>query len=518
MLSQFIQSKLLTKTGKFNNRVTSVDWWEVRGYTSIYNKILETTQFLEINSSFTERCYYIFNGIETKQICEVCNENQKLFKGFSSGLSECCSKKCTLKSTSRVNNIKKTKLNRYGNESYVNQEKAKKTNLNRYGVEYSTQSDNMKDKTKKKKIELYGDQYYNNTPKAKKTNLERYGVEYTSQVRSIIEKIQNKKNENLPELRDKEWLIEQNKTKGITQIAEELNVTYRSVYLWFLKYNIPINSFISTYSKTQKEIYDFVESLGFITLLNDRTYIKPKELDILIPDKMIAIELNGCYWHAEDKERHLQKLNLCNSVNIKLLQFWDIEWYYKQEICKSIIKSNLGINEVIYARKCSLVDLTPKEYKEFIEENHIQGYAPASIRYGLIYNGKLVSCISFSKSRFDKNKKYELIRYANKLNTNVIGGFSKLLKYSKLESIITYCDLRLFTGNVYQAAGFTLTKTTNPGYFYYKSGIVKSRLQFQKHKLEKILPIYDSNLTEVQNTKNNGWIQVFDCGNGVWEL
>lgn len=43
---------------------------------------------------------------------------------------------------------------------------------------------------------------------------------------------------------------------------------------------------------------------------------------------------------------------------------------------------------------------------------------------------------------------------ACKLNTSVIGGFSKLLKYCELSSFISYVDRRLFTGEGYLKAGF----------------------------------------------------------------
>lgn len=517
-LKTFIETSVLTKTKKFNNRATNKQWWVDRSYECIYNEIFEKTKFLDESYDIVIRCYCIVNDITTIELCEVCNKSHKLFNGYTSGFSNVCSRTCSLKSPSRIVNIKATKKERYGSETYVNAEKAKQTIIKRYGVEYTTQSQQMKEKSKQSKLEKYGDCNYNNLEKAKQTNIERYGVEYTSQAKSVIDKIQNKKNLINPTLRDIDWLIEENKTKSITQISEELDVTYRTVYLWYKKYNIDINFFAPDYSKTQKEIYDFVESLNFAVKLNDRNLIKPKELDILVPDKNLAIELNGCYWHRENKERHILKLNLCEEKGLRLLQFWDIEWYTKNEICKSILRSNLGLNKKIYARKCKIVSVSNSEYKQFMDENHIQGYAAASIRYGLMYDDILVSCISFSKSRFDKSKKYELVRYANKLNINVIGGFSKLLKFSGLTSILTYCDLRLFTGNMYKNSGFKFIRNTKPGYFYYKSGMVKSRIQCQKHKLEKELPNFDNTLTESENMHNNGWVRVFDCGNSVWEF
>jgi hypothetical protein len=37
--------------------------------------------------------------------------------------------------------------------------------------------------------------------------------------------------------------------------------------------------------------------------------------------------------------------------------------------------------------------------------------------------------MTFGKPRFNKNYEYELVRFASKLGTKVIGGAGKLLKY-----------------------------------------------------------------------------------------
>ena len=41
-------------------------------------------------------------------------------------------------------------------------------------------------------------------------------------------------------------------------------------------------------------------------------------------------------------------------------------------------------------------------------------------------------------------------------------------------------------------------------------------MAFQKHKLKNLLSVFDSNLTEWENMKNNGFDRIWDCGNGKW--
>lgn len=524
-LKKFILENCLTVQGKFNNRATDLKWWEIRNHVSIYDEILEVTKFLPDDSLMTRRVFHIVNDLYEVEKCVHCTVNDRIFINYTEGYSQFCSRPCSIKSDARVQKIQATNLEKYGCKCSAQnkdiQDKIKKTNLERYGVEHSFQSTQMKDKSKVTKLERYGDENYVNMERIKQSNLEKYGYEYTTQVPSIIDKMQESKMDNYnPLLRDKEWLIEQNKTKNISKIAEELGLTQRSVYLWMLKHEIPFLTHASKDFKAQREMYDYLLELGVGNVIyNDRRAIGPKHLDIFVPDLNIGIEHNGIYWHREDKVRHIEKLNLCLDKGIKLLQFWDYQWIINKDICKSIIKSNLGLNERIYARKCKIVEISYKEYESFMDDNHIHGSAMASIRYGLEYNGELVACISFSKPRSKGNREkydYELIRYANKINFNVVGGFSRLFKKANLNNIISYCDLMLFNGNMYKESGFEQLPNTDVGYFYSNNKTIKPREFLQKHKLADNLKNYNGNISAAENIFNEGWYKIWNCGNGVW--
>jgi hypothetical protein len=126
------------------------------------------------------------------------------------------------------------------------------------------------------------------------------------------------------------------------------------------------------------------------------------------------------------------------------------------------------------------------------------------------------------KSRYSKEHEWEIFRYANKLNSKVLGGFSKLFSYFEKnynpKSVITYANRRLFTGSVYISAGFSFSHNSSPSYFYIKNGVpVGSRQNFQKHKLPSILKTYDPLKTEWENMVDNGYDRVWDCGNRVFE-
>ena len=72
------------------------------------------------------------------------------------------------------------------------------------------------------------------------------------------------------------------------------------------------------------------------------------------------------------------------------MHIFEDDWIYKEEIIKSILLNRLGIIEnKIYARKCELKEVSYKDSKEFLDNNHIQGNSMSKHRIGLYYNDEL---------------------------------------------------------------------------------------------------------------------------------
>lgn len=265
--------------------------------------------------------------------------------------------------------------------------------------------------------------------------------------------------------------------------------------------------------------------------------IKTKTIDIVIPDKKLAIEYNGLMDHSfgkskytrfnsallENRNNHLERTILCETEGLKLIQIFENEWMNKtsKEVWKSIISTNLRINERIYARKCEIKEVKDnKLIQSFLNENHLQGYCKSKIKIGLFYNNELVSLMTFGKPRFSKKYEWELIRFCNKINLSVVGGPSKLFNYFIKtycpDTIISYCDIRVFSGEMYESLGFRLTHNSEPNYFYVKGNNVYPRYQYQKHKLSKLLSDFDVNKSEKENMFDNGYRRIWDCGNKVY--
>jgi hypothetical protein len=187
-----------------------------------------------------------------------------------------------------------------------------------------------------------------------------------------------------------------------------------------------------------------------------------------------------------------------------------------------MILNKLGKTEnKIYARKCDIrYDINIKDIKNFLEKNHIQGYVGSSVKIGLFYNNELVSLMTFGNRRIamgkkiTSNREYELLRFCNKINTNVVGGASKLFKsfiknYNPKE-ITTYADRSISQGQLYINLGFYFLKKTQPNYYYIVDGIRKYRFNYRKDKLIK--DGYESNKSEHEIMLERKIYRIYDSG------
>lgn len=446
----------------------------------------------------------------------------------------------------------KTKLDKYGDSNFNNREKAKQTCLEKYGVTSVAKTNEVKAKIRKTCQERYGADSYLSTnefrEKSKQTCLEKYGTEYITQsehFKSISRKtcIEHFRVDNAWKSEEIIRKSIQNRINKVTQFELENECTSIATVIdiygqgWLsIKDQIKLlhlgkNTFVAnselvkieeysnthTRSKTEDELFNFIKSIYDGPILrNSRSIIKPLELDIYLPELKLAIEFNGMYWHSTnhgyDKYSHLNKTELCKLQNIRLIHIFEYEWNTTKDICKSIISSAIGkYNTKIYARQCVLKEVSHVEAKIFLEENHIQGSVPSSYRLGLYYNNELVQLITISKSRYKKDE-MELLRMCTKLNTQVIGGFSKLIAHQPY-NLVSYVDRSKFSGSGYSKIGFILIDVSGPSYSYYKHNIKLNRVSAQKHKLSALLKDdYNENETEIQNMTRCGWLQVYDCG------
>ena len=273
----------------------------------------------------------------------------------------------------------------------------------------------------------------------------------------------------------------------------------------------------------EKELGEVIKENGYEYFTNDRTILNGKELDIYIPSKKIAFEFDGIYWHNElnkNKSYHLDKTIECEKIGIRLIHIFEDEWINKKDILLSMIKNILGNTEMhIYARKCKVVKIDDASVvNDFLMENHLQGICPSTIKYGLYYNNELVSLMTFGKSRHfigNGSREYELLRFCNKKNYNVIGAASKLFKSFIKEynpsSVVSYADRRWSIGNLYEKLGFTLYNKSNPNYYYVIGNERKNRFNYRKSELMRKYNC-PKDVSEHEFCLSQKWYRIYDCG------
>lgn len=279
-------------------------------------------------------------------------------------------------------------------------------------------------------------------------------------------------------------------------------------------------------SKAEQEIADFLSSLKCGAVITRcRDIISPRELDIYLPEHKLAIEYCGIYWHSEvagkkGQHYHREKWEQCKQKQIKLITIFEDEWKNHKDLICSMLRHQVKqkSNTKVYARKCQILKIDSKLSSEFLNKNHIHGSAAAEIHLGLYYNNQLVYVMSFTRHNISRNntQNWEIQRMAGLINVAVVGGASKLFNYFTKtynpENMISYADLRWFTGNSYQHLGFSLSQNTKPGYWYIDRNFTsrKHRYSLRKNKFD------DQNLTEWQNRQLQGWDRIWDCGHAKW--
>ena len=472
------------------------------------------------NTEFMEALWLYYEGLDesSKPTCPVCGKPLPFIK-FIKGYKSFCSRECAWKGTREK--AKKTMIERYGGVGYASpktREKIINTNIERYGCKCGLQNVDVREKAKKTNLERYGAvspmQSEIVKEKTKRTMLERYGVEHALQSEQLLNKSkQTRKNHFGEKLHRKLKIVEKKpqKTKVKYYITNNQNtlIVHPNIKIFIKelldKYNIEYKS-------------------------NNRSIIGSKELDIYIPSKNLAIECNGCYWHSELKKPnnsyHIAKMRECEKLGIQLIQIWEDWIIHKSEIVKSLVLSKLGIyKDRIYARKCTLREVPMDECANFLENNHLQGSVNGSIRLGLYRdNDELVSIMVLGKKRKSVNgissdDTYELYRYCNKKNAQVIGGASKLFnhfikKYNPTQ-IESFSSNDISRGDLYKVLGFKKDLKISKSYWYINSTMHRIH-RYSLRKSELIKLGFDPSLSESQITESMGLLRIYDSGQSKW--
>jgi hypothetical protein len=524
-----------------------------------------------------ERVYILQNG--SQPFCKYNNPLQ--FNTYELGYRKGCilGNKCRCVAELRQTNQVATLLKKYGVSSTGqipgSLEKRQQTMLSRFGVKYAAQAESVKSKLKNTWDNKSPEQLQAIVEKTKQTNIKKYGVEHHMKLQSQQQKVfatnlerydakvpmQNstiaaqaketyKKNDKCEIIRKTkntiynkygvsaasrinipldvlEILDDRNKfettiaNKTRKEIIQQLNIAEHTLYLYAKKYNVQHLFKIDNSSEPERQISEFIISLGFNIEIGNRTILSGKELDIFIPDLNIAIEHCGLYFHSEmssgrDKNYHYEKYKQCLDKDITLITIFGDEWQNKRTQVKNRLIHILKKSPLtLYARNCIVKEIDSQTTFNFLNTNHLQGAVSSKIKLGLFFNNQLVSVMTFSKPRYNKKYEYELIRFCS--SCNVVGAASKLFKYFIRTynplTIISYSDNRWGNGLLYNTLSMTKESETI-GFFFTDYTNRFNRTQMQKHKL--VENGANPQLTAKAILRERKIDTIWDCGQSMW--
>lgn len=496
-------------------------------------------------------------------VCPVCGKPTKFSGRLNRGYYSHCSKKCTANDNGTVAKRKATSLELYGSEGYNNHEQTSKTKLERYGdanyangdriratkkERYGIAGYNNPEKRKLTKLEKYGasnyvntekamatkearygDPTYNNSMKMQSTKLERYGISNfvnpekarDTVLKHTIEKYSEKLKGQCDILEYSNYRFKCRCIKCGHEFDIPINTGYMRLFRYGTKWCTNCNPPDATKSKSETALFQYVESLvgtGNV-FQSDRKVLDGAELDIYVPEKKIAIEFDGLYWHNELNHPgtyHLRKTEMCERAGIRLIHIFEDEWMFQQDIVKSRIAGILNKNLRVYARDCTVEEVDSKTAAEFLNSNHIQGSCVSKWRYGLFDSTfGLVALMTFGKNRFDAG--IELLRFCTLKHLSVVGGASRLFKHftddhPEIDSIISYADRRWSGPDAfYPKLGFELEGTTRPSYYYIIGNNRHNRMEFTKKAL--VESGYSESMSEHEIMLSRKIYRIYDCGN-----
>ena len=417
------------------------------------------------------------------------------------------------------------------------------TNLQRFGVEWPMMNNEVKSKSISTFKINWGVDWNSKSAIIKNSmkinNLNKWGVEFTLQSPEIRDKIKLTTELNwgsqsvfTSDIWRKKNLKIANDSRYIKYIGNDISLFncdlghdfQISSDNWHSRINggysictvcYPIGNSISI---SEKDLYNYISHIYSGEVI--QSYRDVLEIDIYLPDLKLGFEFNGLYWHSDKykkKNYHLEKTKHFKDRGIRLIHIWEDDWDLRSDIIKSQIKNWLGLTESrIFARKCKVSVLD--SVSDFLGKNHIQGVDHSSLKLGLFNDGELVSVMTFNW--FEGRKKMEsggwnLSRFCNLLNTSIIGGASKILKYFinnyNPTRIVSYADRDWSCGDLYLKLGFNLVSESRPDYKYLVSGIRVHKSNFKKSKL-------GYKIKETEYVQSLGYSKIWDCGKLKYEI
>lgn len=415
-------------------------------------------------------------------------------------------------------------------------QKAQTTTFAKYGVCNCMQNLAVKAKVARTNLKKYGKTCYLSSAEGKRkyhiAMQANYGVDYISQ--SLRWKVftmhDPSKLENFMQFKsDPVKFIDSNfeNSPTLMDLCNSVGVRTEAVNVILNKFNCK-NKIAYTRSQMETEVTEAIKTICPDAIIehNNRKLIHPYELDIYLPEYKLAIECNPASTHNStrntfcstdaptDSNYHKIKTDLCEQKGIFLLHIFGYEWWHSRNIMCSMLRNLLHKNTYrIFARNADLKEIDSLEANRFLQNCNLDGVISSDVQFGLFFADELVAIMTF---QFSTTKNcWEIVQFCTKLNTSVVGGASKLLKYfisryhpSKL---MTTSARSHTTGEMFKLLGFQIESRSEPSYQWVdiNSENVNATLKGDTSTSSRYVKVFDSGAinwlwssTENQNRYN----------------
>jgi len=452
--------------------------------------------------SLREKAILLKLNLEALPLCTVCKSKPVVFQIKDPYISNICSNvEC---SRSQAN------------------EKRKKTSMERYGTDHPTKSIIVKENFKRNSLEKWG---VDNPAKAAEIKTKIGNTVIENKMATFIE---NSPNLDILEKIDSVTYRIKCKQCGHEQIEQRqlIRIYAKSSRIICEKCNPSVQARTSDLEDSVSD-FIFLHYRGEVIKNYNGFDFTRKEADIYIPGLSLAIDINGLYWHSElfkENKYHINKKIEFEKAGVKFIHLWEDDLLdpVKRDIVNSRLLNILRLNtNRIYARKLTISSgKYQREFRDFLDRNHLQGYVNASEYYCLRdKDGVLISLMSFKLTKGT----WELMRFCTVRGCTVVGGGSRLLKAflesHQNEKLFSYADLdwsSIVDDNVYDFLGLRRDRITTPGYFWARRGQRFSRNSFMKKKIKHLL--LDENESETDCLHRLGYYRVYNSGNLYYEM
>lgn len=349
---------------------------KIRFYPEIQEQIYERTKFLDDLKNknkldFLIRLQCIIDDVYELPKCANCltNDVSSVIRDnsivpYKVAFTLYCSRVCIGKGSSQKRQdtvMSKYKVNNVGQQPVV-KDKIAKTMLSRYGQSSYQKTQEFKAKYRKTVYERYGKSHFSHTNQFKeKIKLRDDTKHFSSELKQLLK----------DDLKMHQQYLEAGSITNLQGI-HGCQQSYLSKH--FIKNKIEFSRTGKGLTYPEMIISQLLEDIGVEFVTGDRSLIKPYELDFYIPQRNLAIEVNGNYWHSvkhKTKNYHQNKSIMAMNNCIELIHVWEDKLFTNREELFRYITSKLTNDTNSKPSKMIISNTKNNSCFEFINKHRV---------------------------------------------------------------------------------------------------------------------------------------------------